>query len=843
VALVACLAVAFLLRIGGLTYGLPGIYHPDTPKQLHWVALFMRGDLLPDNTYPMLHMYVVALLLRLLQVIDPQAIGVGPSWTQTVVTARLLNATLGTATVWLLYDAGRRLFGWRLALLAAALLALATPAIVHAHYEMGDVPQTFFVVAALAASARALMGGRPGAFLATGVLAGLAAAAKFFGVVVAGTAVIAALGVRRPGPARKGLLLVGVGLGVLAAFILATPLLLLEPGRWIRQIQTSNELFLAPPPPPLLRLWLGGRVVVGLALLWFGLPWCLAALAGVIALIRRGWRGALVLVTPALVLGIYVWFRPHGLDDRYLVILAPFAALAAALGLGALARWSRRAATLAAMALIGVVALDAAQAASLFWVEDTRLLALRWRERHVPPGLEIARLPAGDLESLAAPLLVTDTQTDDRYHVWYSSQQLPGKLRAQAALERHGKLLRRFELWPRGFTAPTIRYYDLESMRVPYAFPPPDAVASDETVVFVDPDAVPDRAAVVLTPGHPRTWTLVARTPLPRLTLALSGEGRVRVRSGLRRRTWSVDPRRPTLVEIAPARGFPWVKPIYRIGLETTDGRVAVRLLRTPCDAAEQLFVREDWAEAAIRLEACRGARWREPARLLDLAWARVRAGQPDGARAALGELEHAAPGLFGGLVDLASQPDDAAWRERYATLVGRGRFTWHGYTFPAEAEASPVPLGIVVDDPTARQGQLVRALPGATPAGHVKVWLAPHFLRGRFHATFRVRGRPSGPPAPPGPVATLEVVRHLPGRGFDIVAARDWTPRSGAWDDVRVSFATDIEPVDLELRVRYHGRGTLDVDGITVVPDVRTDLMARLAILGPLVPGAAVPR
>jgi hypothetical protein len=53
------------------------------------------------------------------------------------------------------------------------------------------------------------------ALLATGVLAGLAAAAKFFGVVVAATAVVAALcsaaGLRRGG----GLLLAGVGLGVL----------------------------------------------------------------------------------------------------------------------------------------------------------------------------------------------------------------------------------------------------------------------------------------------------------------------------------------------------------------------------------------------------------------------------------------------------------------------------------------------------------------------------------------------------------------------------------------------------------------------------------------------------
>jgi hypothetical protein len=49
--------------------------------------------------------------------------------------------------------------------------------------------------------------------------------------------------------------------------------------------------------------------------------------------------------------------------------------------------------------------------------------------------------------------------------------------------------------------------------------------------------------------------------------------------------------------------------------------------------------------------------------------------------------------------------------------------------------------------------------------------WLAEHFLRGRFHATFRVRGAAGAP----GPLATLEVLRHFPVGGFDLVGVRDW--------------------------------------------------------------------
>jgi hypothetical protein len=835
----AILAVAFLLRVAGLTYGMPDwVYHSDTPKQLERVVPFMRGELVPQDTHPVLHMYLAALVLRAGALVDPHGPAGQPSWPQVVVTVRVLNALLGMATVALLALVARRLFGWRVGLLAAGLLAFSPVSIVHAHYELGDVPQAFFVVAALGAATAALRGGGLGAFLATGALAGLAAAANFFGVVVIAAALVAALGGRRRSPAEIGALVAGSGLVGLVAFAVSTPLVVLEPARWLAQIVESPEMFLGVPHAPFERLWVGGRSVVGLALTWFGWLVCVATLAGTVVLARRGWSGALVLVTPAIVLGIYLWFRPHGLDDRYLVILAPFVALGAAAAVAQLSLWSHRAARVAAGALLAVSAVDALHVAYLFWTDDTRQHALRWHRRHVAPETLLTGLRSyafDDPRTRGAPLLGTDTQSDDRFYVWYSAQKMEPIVRARAALENEGKLLRRFELLPRGFIAPTIAFYDLESMRVPYAFLPPDDVASDEAVVFVDPDAVPDRAAVVVTPGIPRTWTFVSRTPLPRLTLALTGEGQVRVRSGLKSQSWPVDPRRPTLVELAPWREFPWFKPVYRLRLETDGTRVAVRWLRTPCEVAEQRLAHEDWAAGITLLEACRGARWMGAERLLELAWARARAGQPDEARTALAELERAAPGLYAGLVELGDQPDGEAWRARYAMLTGRARFTWHGHTFQGEAETSPARLGVVEEDATAGGGRFLRSTAGAAPPGLLRVRLPEHFLRGRFLTTFRVRGTPAGP----GPLATLEVVRHLPGRGYDRVAGQDWRPGSGSgvWEDIIVPFSTDLEPVDLELRVHYHGRGTLDVDRVTVRPDVRATLVERLAALRPLAP------
>jgi hypothetical protein len=112
-------AVAFLLCMAGVSYGLPDwVYHSDTTKQLLRVVPFLRGDLVPEDTYPVLHMYLATLLLRVGALIDPHGPAESPSWPQVVVTVRLINAVLGMATVGLLAVAARPLFGWRVGLLA-----------------------------------------------------------------------------------------------------------------------------------------------------------------------------------------------------------------------------------------------------------------------------------------------------------------------------------------------------------------------------------------------------------------------------------------------------------------------------------------------------------------------------------------------------------------------------------------------------------------------------------------------------------------------------------------------------------------------------------------------------
>jgi hypothetical protein len=63
--LAGTLPAAVLLRAAGVSDGLPDwVHHSDTTKQLLRVVPFLRGDLVPEDTYPVLHTYLAALVLR-----------------------------------------------------------------------------------------------------------------------------------------------------------------------------------------------------------------------------------------------------------------------------------------------------------------------------------------------------------------------------------------------------------------------------------------------------------------------------------------------------------------------------------------------------------------------------------------------------------------------------------------------------------------------------------------------------------------------------------------------------------------------------------------------------------
>jgi 4-amino-4-deoxy-L-arabinose transferase-like glycosyltransferase len=841
--LVGCLIVALALRLTGLSYtdDTRATYHEDTPKQIARVADFLAGRLIPpEDTYPTLHMYVVALVLKALIVLDPHAWGRGPSELQVAVTARVVNALLGTLTVVVIYLAGRWLFGAPVGHLAALLAAVSSLAILHAHYESGDTAHTFFVAASFAAAVRVGLGGGLRWFVLAGLAAGLAASAKYYGGSVLAVLLIAAwIGGRDQDWGRLLVRLAAAAAASGLAFVLTTPKLLVTPREFVAQYG-EGFVPLMPPPPPLERPLVAAKALFGVALEWFGPLFVALVVLGLIWLVRSRRRVDLLpLALPPLVFAIYVLTRPHRLDDRNLVIFLPFLLLMVSVALVRLGEgrgWRRGAAFTLGLILVGSAAVDAVYVAYAFWQDDTRMFASRWLRHRVPAAATIRGAEYHDsveaYQATGAELLRLDSRKWRWDVAWYTPRPQETTRRALAVLEARGKLLGRFELLPRAFTAPTLAFYDLTSMAIPHAFPPPEGAARfTDALIFLDEDAVPDRVGILVERDHTTHHTLVSRRPLGELSLAVSGIGHVRVRQGNRRMAVAVDPGAPRVVTFTPRASFPWFKYFYPLTVQARDGHVYVRVLLTPCEHADLLLAHQRWDEAVPLLERCRDRRWDAPARLLDLAWAEAARGRPDRARAALDGLRRHDPDLLRGLLDLARAEDSDAWRERYRRLAGHPSWFWWDHTVTFQAEDARQRVGRVVERDGAAGGRIVLAEPGRAEPGYLKIWFPQHFLRGAYLVRFRLRGTPAGA----GSLAVLSVVRHFQNAVVDVSAGQPWAGGGPDFRDVVLRVSLDREPMGLEARVFYAGGGTLEIDEVAVLPDVRTSLRAKFTALTPL--------
>lgn len=248
-------------------------------------------------------MYLTAFLLKAQQIADTP----GVSRDEMVETARLLSAALATAVIPLAYFIGKWLVSRRAGLWAAGLTAWSSLHVLHAHYAMGDATHVFFVTASLAAAARGLTTGRTAPILLAGLLAGLAAAAKFYGGAVFVAAIVAA--VAGPGAAPRRLLRrVGLaGALAVAAFSLATPKFLDDPGAFVHQLRHGMDFGRPTMPSWIDRPVVVGETLQGLALDWLGPAVVALALTGMIAMLRTHTAArALLLAPPVAVFAAYV---------------------------------------------------------------------------------------------------------------------------------------------------------------------------------------------------------------------------------------------------------------------------------------------------------------------------------------------------------------------------------------------------------------------------------------------------------------------------------------------------------------------------------------------------------
>jgi 4-amino-4-deoxy-L-arabinose transferase-like glycosyltransferase len=364
--------------------------------------MIKTGDFNPHFfDYPSLYMYVqavVAVFRFAVGAMQGMWSGLAQAPTEEFyVWGRAVTATLGTATVWIVYRAGMR-WGGRTALLAAVMIAVMPLHVRESHYVLTDVPATFLVMLTLLLSLRAHERSTAWSFALAGAAAGLAGATKYNGVLAVLMPLLACLMTPAARPSRP-MAMLWIVTAMLAAFFLAAPYTIIDLPSFLNQFARLSSEFKAPPVTTE-QIWLIYLKHLRLALYT---PGSLVVIIGIALGFWRIWTGperlkwALVSIFPL------VYFRfisnQNIFYGRYLLPLVPFLSILAAAAVVWLIEWMRHteirrpvrnlvivALTLAVIAppAYSAIAYDADAAKE--WTTEQ---AYRWIRREVPAGAHI----------------------------------------------------------------------------------------------------------------------------------------------------------------------------------------------------------------------------------------------------------------------------------------------------------------------------------------------------------------------------------------------------------------------------------------------------------------------
>lgn len=401
-ALAGCGLIATVVMFTNLSYGLPYYYHPDEPIKAMSAVELVRGRIPPRFNHPHFMLFFTAPFLYL-----GQHLGV-----HAILAARAAVATLGVATVCLLFVIGRMLAG-RIAGFAAALIYATAPlAVVAAHDFKEDIPLSFWLTVQLFFLIRYLRSAHPRDLLLAAVAFGASVGTKYTGLIAAPLVVGAALLGRRS--ERRWSILAGAAALAVVGFLVSTPSVLRYPREFLIGVSFEGQHAIlghgledsldAEGRFPLKHQGDPLKISAVSSLWTYHLRYSLApgisvaglllVLVGAFIAVTRGDR-AWWLVVAGLGLFYLVLetlpLKPPPFAARYMVAALPYAAL---LGGGGLALGLEGGLRLKALfALLFAVTVGMNGFGSLRQVQamrpDTRDSARAWIAQHVPQGARL----------------------------------------------------------------------------------------------------------------------------------------------------------------------------------------------------------------------------------------------------------------------------------------------------------------------------------------------------------------------------------------------------------------------------------------------------------------------
>ena len=438
------MAAAFALRVWGIRFGLPYVYHYDEHFYIN-TALNLGAGVVNSPPYAPVGLsnllfleyaaYFVFGRVQGIFVSAPQfeaAYRADP--TAFYLLARLTSVALGSLTVLPVYWLGRGMKSERretTGLLAAGLVAISFLHVRDAHYGVPDIAMSFAIMLAIALALLGVDNGRRRFLYWGGLVAGAAVSMKWTAVPVILPVLLGSFLVRRkgegaPDDADRMRTLLLTGLCFMLGFVLTSPQVILNPGPYVREAfgqlgagQAGGfEIWQVDTLPG----WLFYVKVLGYGL---GIPLLILSAVGFIrrladALSHRATHSFLVLLFPAAYFLLMGATRHY--FARYALPLVPFMALFAAEGITGIGNWlAARQLRLArpVVMLLALVALVQPLATSirhdtLLIRTDTRTVAKAWIEENIPEGSKIAV----DWPTHGPPLATSESVVPDSRRVY-----------------------------------------------------------------------------------------------------------------------------------------------------------------------------------------------------------------------------------------------------------------------------------------------------------------------------------------------------------------------------------------------------------------------------------------
>lgn len=193
----------FVMRVWGIGYGLPYLYHPDEPMVQLALAMIKTNDLNPHFFgYGSLFFYINAIVYWVYSLIgrgiglfDSTAdipylqiigLGVGKALLPSeIIVGRLVSVLLGILCIPVAYWLGAQLSSRRVGLLAALFVTFSPPLVIHSQFITPNMLTTFLVLLTLAVLVRSNTWPPRLAAILIGIVFGCAVASKYNAALLA----------------------------------------------------------------------------------------------------------------------------------------------------------------------------------------------------------------------------------------------------------------------------------------------------------------------------------------------------------------------------------------------------------------------------------------------------------------------------------------------------------------------------------------------------------------------------------------------------------------------------------------------------------------------------------